>query len=273
LLDQSAERVVFRRGGLIATVDDAQSALVRQLPGDFARLRAALKTLVGDLSRVVFVSYTNPALQAAGTACPGGRDGFDIHPAFAIDGELVRRAVDFVETSFHPHLKALALCQGGVLCADGERMTFVDAHQRAFAEHGVCVRADSDPAFDQDCFARDGQSFHASPVQGAAQPLKCGRSVREFRPYASRARWIRTANDSYFTAMTYPEGLGIAQPADIHDATWGVASAVYGGAVHPTAEGHAVMADAALAEVRRVLGLTASPEPVIVAPLPPAQSQ
>jgi hypothetical protein len=273
LLDQSAERVVFKRGGLIATVDDAQSALVRQLPGDFARLRAALKTVVGDLTRVVFVSYTNPALQTAGTACPGGRDGFDIHPAFAIDGELVRRAADFVETSFHPRLKALALCQGGVLCADGERMTFVDAHQRLFAEHGVCVRAAGDPAFDQDCFAPDGQSFHTSPVQGAAQPLKCGRSVREFRPYASRARWIRTANDSYFTAMTYPEGLGVAQPADIHDATWGVASAVYGGAVHPTAEGHAVMADAALAEVRRVLGLAPSPAPVIEQPLPPMQSQ
>ena len=29
------------------------------------------------------------------------------------------------------------------------------------------------------------------------------------------------------------------QPSDIHDATWGVLSAVYGGAVHPTAEAHA----------------------------------
>jgi nicotinic acid mononucleotide adenylyltransferase len=62
--------------------------------------------------------------------------------------------------------------------------------------------------------------------------------------------------------------LGPAQPADIHDATWGVASAVYGGAVHPTAEGHAAMADAALAEADRVLGLARPNEPVVVAPLP-----
>jgi hypothetical protein len=147
-------------------------------------------------------------------------------------------------------------------------MTFVDAHQPAFAEHGVCARAASDPVFDQECFAPDGESFHKSPVEGAAQPLKCRRSVREFRAYAPRARWIRTANDSYFTAMTYPEGLGPAQPADIHDATWGVVSAVYGGAVHPTAEGHAAMADAALVEASRVLGLAPPDVPVVVAPLP-----
>jgi hypothetical protein len=75
--------------------------------------------------------------------------------------------------------------------------------------------------------------------------------------------------------MTYPEGLGAAQPSDIHDATWGVVSAVYGGAIHPTAEGHAVMADAALAEVRQVLGLAKANAAVVVQPLPlaPTQSQ
>jgi hypothetical protein len=276
LLDESAERTIFKRGGLIASVEEAQQALASDLPGSFARLRAALKTVIGgDLSRVVYVSYTNPALQPGGAPCPGGRDGFDIHPAFALDARQVRHAAEFVEREFLPRIKALAQCQGGANCRDGERMTFVDAHQGAFADHGVCARAPSDPAFDQDCFAPDGQSFHKSPVQGAAQPLRCGRSVREFRPYASRARWIRTANDSYFTAMTYPEGLGAAQPSDIHDATWGVVSAVYGGAIHPTAEGHAVMANAALAEASRVLGLTNPNAAVVVQPLPlsPTQSQ
>ncbi len=84
-----------------------------------------------------------------------------------------------------------------------------------------------------------------------------------------RGRWIRTANDSYFTAMTYPEGMpAILKPSDIHDALWGVLSAVYGGAVHPTAEGYAAMADAALPAARGVLGL--NPPPAVSAePLPP----
>jgi hypothetical protein len=84
-----------------------------------------------------------------------------------------------------------------------------------------------------------------------------------------RARWIRTANDSYFTAMTYPEGMPVMlKPSDIHDALWGVGSAVYGGAVHPTAEGYAAMADAALPAARDVLGIPAPPA-VSSEPLPP----
>jgi hypothetical protein len=105
--------------------------------------------------------------------------------------------------------------------------------------------------------------------------MLCGRSVGEYRAYLPRARWIRDANDSYFAAMTYPQGLPpSSQPADIHDATWGILSAVYGGAVHPSAEGHAAMADAALPAVTSVLHLDAAvpevtqqPEsPVVIAP-------
>ena len=94
----------------------------------------------------------------------------------------------------------------------------------------------------------------------------------EFRPYAPRARWVRTANDSYLTAMTYPEGLpSLLQPRDLHDAIWGIFASVYGGAVHPTAEGHAAMADAALPAAREVLGLpSASKVPVFAEPLDPA---
>jgi hypothetical protein len=69
--------------------------------------------------------------------------------------------------------------------------------------------------------------------------------------------------------MTYPEGMPtMLKPSDIHDALWGVLSAVYGGAVHPTAEGYAAMADAALPAVRDILGLRAPPA-VRSEPLPP----
>ena len=99
--------------------------------------------------------------------------------------------------------------------------------------------------------------------------MVCGHSASDYRAYLPRARWIRDANDSYFAAMTYPQGLPAAsQPSDIHDATWGVLSAVYGGAVHPSAEGHAAMADAALPAARAVLGLDQPPS-VQTEPLPP----
>jgi hypothetical protein len=70
--------------------------------------------------------------------------------------------------------------------------------------------------------------------------------------------------------MTYPQGLPTSsQPSDIHDATWGILSAVYGGAVHPSAEGHAAMADAALPAVASVLQLDIVEPEVIREPVAP----
>ncbi|MEZ5787223.1 MAG: hypothetical protein R3D62_12340 [Xanthobacteraceae bacterium] len=271
IIEARAERILFSRGGMISNVGSAQAVLDGRLPGNFARLRKALKPLVGgELDRVVYVSYGNPSLSPNGGACPGGRAGFDIHPAFGVDGKRLRDVTGFVEHRFLPRLRALATCGSGILCSDpaSEVMTFVSAHQPAFAQHGYCARSPADPVFDRECFSPTGESFASGPVEGATQPLRCGYRPSEFRPYASRARWIRTANDSYFAAMTFPEGVSATlQPSNLHDATWGVLSAVYGGAVHPTAEGHAAMADAAAAAARTRLRLAQPLTSITIEPL------
>ncbi|HEY8336623.1 MAG TPA: hypothetical protein VIQ05_22760 [Tardiphaga sp.] len=271
IVDNSTERTLFKRTGIIGSVEDSRAALARDLPAGFAKLREALKPLVGpDLSRVVYVAYANPAL-VNGAPCPGGPAGFDIHPSFNADPKRLSNVANFVQSEFLPQLKALALCQGGILCRDpaSDRMTFVDAHQAAFANHGFCARSTSDPEFDRACFSAKGDSFDPNIVAAAEQPLTCGRGASEFRAYLPRGRWVRDANDSYFAAMTYPQGYSAAAvPADIHDATWGVLSAVYGGAIHPTAEGHAAMADAALPAAADVLRLGNEAE-VVQEPLAP----
>jgi lysophospholipase L1-like esterase len=275
IIDQTSERVLFGRS-VIGSVENAEAALTTKLPANFARLRAALKPMVGgDLARVVFVSYGHPAMRSDGTPCGGGQAGFDVHPSFRLDNARLRQVADFVGLRFLPVLKSIVQCTGGTMCAnpDTDRMTFVEAHQAAFAGHGICARSEQDPDFDRACFMADGKTFAANSVEGATDPLTCGQPASDFRAYTPRARWVRTANDSYFVAMTYPEGLPLTQqPTDIHDATWGVVSAVYGGAVHPTAEGHAAMADAALVAARGVLGLGNGTPSVSSEPLaPPAQ--
>jgi lysophospholipase L1-like esterase len=281
IVEDTTERALSRRGGLVVSTEESDAILKTKLPGDFVKLRASLKPLVGgDLSRVVYVSYGHPALQAAGVACAGGRDGFDVHPALNAAPQRLAEVSDFVSTRFLPEVKSLATCGPGTLCGDPQRdaMTFVDAHQSAFAQHGFCARAESDPEFDRACFSRAGDSFEKDQVAAAESPLACNLSPKDYQPYASRARWVRTANDSYFTAMTYPEGLpALLQPRDIHDAMWGIVSAVYGGAIHPTAEGHAAMADAALPAARTVLQLETPPqvtaETLAPAALPPTATQ
>src|SRR5215471_10135971 len=108
MIEAGTERSLLSRGGIIASVEDAQYVLDRELPGNFAKLRAALKPLVGgNLSRVIYVTYGNPALAGPATPCPGGRDGFDVHPAFGVDGERLRQTVDFVSKRFLPGVRAL----------------------------------------------------------------------------------------------------------------------------------------------------------------------
>ena len=275
IVDSATERALFKRSGVLGSVEDSRAALANDLPRAFSDLRGALKPLVGDLSRVIYVSYANPVL-ANGAVCPGGRAGFDVHPSFNADPQRLNNAARFVQSEFLPRLKDLALCKSGILCRDpsSDRMTFVDAHQPAFANHGFCARGANDPEFDQACFSAKGESFVDDVVNASSQPLVCGRGASEFRAYLPRARWIRDANDSYFAAMTYPQGLpASAQPSDIHDATWGVLSAVYGGAVHPTAEGHAAMADATLPAAISLLRLDAVVPEVIQEPLLPATQQ
>jgi hypothetical protein len=271
IIDSGYERALARRGGVIATVEEAQGMLDKALPANFAKLRAALKPLVGgQLDKVVFTSYGNPVMASEGGVCTGGQDGFDVHPAFAANGARLRKVALFVQNRFQPAIKAIATCTGGVQCGANDAMSFADAHQAAFAQHGFCARADTDPDFDRQCFSADGKSFADNSVDGATDPMVCDMEASEFRAYASRARWIRTANDSYFAAMTFPEGVSSTiQPADLHDATWGILSAVYGGASHPTAEGYAAMADSAMATARNVLQLGAATEPVTVGPLAP----
>ena len=272
IIEPSTERSLLTRAGKIVALDEAQRILDHELPGNFARVRSALKPFVGgDLSRVVFLSYANPALAAPQTPCPGGREGFDVHPAFAIDADRLRRMADFVSRRFLPRIKALARCEDSTNCRDPatETMTFVDGHQNAFEHHGACAHSPGDPPFDRQCLSGQRESFRSGLTTAAIDPMACGYPPGEFRPYASRARWVRTANDSYLTAMTYPEGLPlILQPSDLHDGIWAILAAVYGGAVHPTAEGHAAMADAALPAVREVLGIASGSTAVRSEPLP-----
>jgi hypothetical protein len=66
-------------------------------------------------------------------------------------------------------------------------------------------------------------------------------------PYAHRWRLIHNPNDAFLTANTHREGIS---PFDILQPAY---AALYSGAFHPTAEGHAVVADHVMRYVRNVL--------------------
>ena len=86
-----------------------------------------------------------------------------------------------------------------------------------------------------------------------------------------------------FAALIAVAALAAAQPnpyrtiegwAKMPDGrTWGATSAVYGGAVHPSAEGHAAMADAAAPAAAAVLQLDAVAPEAISQPVAPLEGR
>ena len=257
------ERKLLEWAKQIATLKQARAELAK-LPQAFFDLRAALRpALGGAMSRVVYVPYGNPALDGdAAHPCKTTQRGFDLHPAFGVDGGKLADTAAFVEQEMLPRLIEIAACdpQAG-RCAepDKDRMTVAFAHRAVFEAHGFCAASADDPAFDRHCL-KDGGTRNPRTEQeppgalndGVNKPLSCNDEAADFAPYAPRARWVRTSDDSALTAMSYSSTLPV-KASDIHDGVWGLSAVVFGGALHPTAEGHAAMADAALIEARKII--------------------
>jgi len=71
----------------------------------------------------------------------------------------------------------------------------------------------------------------------------------EFRPYASRTRLFRTPNDAFLTGNTHA-----TPPIPLFDIIQPAVAALYGGAFHPTAQAHAIVADKVMPHARKVMG-------------------
>ena len=175
IVDYQTERALFRRSGVIASVEDSRSALTRDLPQGFAKLREALKPLVGDLSRVVYTSYANPALGGDGGApCPGGRAGFDIHPSFNADPQRLANVVGLCAE----RIPAAVERAGAVPVRHPVPRSARRPHDlRRCASAGLCrsrllrPRANRSGIRPRMFFAK-GESFDPDLVTAASQPMR-----------------------------------------------------------------------------------------------------
>ena len=104
---------------------------------------------------------------------------------------------------------------------------------------GVCAR-------DPKRAVADGLTMsmpRVSQASGAFVPYSPANAL----PYAHRWRLFHTANDAFLTANTNREGIS---PFDILQPAY---AGLYSGAIHPTAEGHAMVADGVILQVREIL--------------------
>ena len=186
--------------------------------------------------RILLSAYPRMALKEDGTTfCPSGNQGMTLYPDFSVLNGKLKEASRFADELYRTMRKV----------SKRHGWTFVDGHREKFATHGFC--ATNPERIDENTEQLDLPRFR----KNRWSPFK----PSEFRPYASRQRWIRTPDDAYMTTHFHAAGLISRRLMHYKRSKWFqvVMAGTYSGSFHPTAEGHAAIADAVVKKARNVL--------------------
>ncbi len=250
-----------------ATVSPKQFAanMADILPGAYAKLAKAIETAVplrsGDLgfdpSRVVLTAYPDILEDETGNICPSGPEGQD-EDLFAANQSLdafnswLVVTPDKLERA-HGQLEKLHARMGELAEDHGWTFAARAYGDRAFRGHGFCARnakAKSEPAevLMLPCWGRADRDTQTcgSNLSGKIRDWRPYNPVTQNYPYALRQRWVRSFNDAW---MVINQKVLTRDGKIDEDASARIFSETTG-AMHPTAEGHAAMADAILMDLR-----------------------
>jgi hypothetical protein len=230
-----------------------------------------------DPSHVIVAVYP-PALEnETGVFCPQGNAGLTIGtlPSFleahcggsaALGGVLaqypksdqVERDVEHARVKLNESLAAFAL--------KTPAFDVVNSYTSDYARRGVCATTDaqSHPPASEACFtAKDFANLHCAPSPESmhvprAEAGGCASdpseflpfSPNQFEPYRTRTRLFRTMNDVFLAINQRPQQYLDQSPFGVLD----LSGRATGGAFHPTAEGHAMIANDATVELCQRVG-------------------
>lgn len=238
----SNESVLRQLGGWFGTVFQPSEATSRfsNLDARYKALNRAVHNILHipweQSDRVILTAYPGMALLDDGQkTCPDGAAGMDVLPDFRLSSSTALES-EKVAQQLNAVMKKATVTYG---------WSFVDAHRRQFLGRGLCA----------------GFTDNAPSV---ADELRLPRKVEDrwvpynpadFQAYATRQRWYRTPNDAFLTG-NFHVSAGLMQKVlklENFSFVQVLLAATYSGAFHPTAEGQAAIADAAVVRARAVL--------------------
>ncbi len=232
-------------GNQIRFTPDVSRAYLGQLDKRLKAVRDALRDGFGvEPSRVVQNAYEPIHLDERGELCGSQPTlGMDVHPKLRLNRQRLAETAAFFG-DFVKRLECTADarkggCPSGLATGQGTGFTLVTEHQAKFARRGICAR-------DPRRAIADGLNMavpRKSRLTGTFTPY----SPAEALPYAAKWRLFRTPNDAFLAANTHSEGVS---PFDIMQPAY---AGLYSGAVHPTAEAHAIVADHVMKHARAVV--------------------
>ncbi len=189
-----------------------------------------------ESDRVILTSYPGLALLSDGKAvCPDGWAGMEVAPALKLSSAKAREGAVIAD-----RLDAVMR-----VSAKNHGWTFVDRHRPDFLGRGICA------GFTDNAFSVADDLRLPRRTDDGWQPF----NPADYPPYASRQRWFRTPNDAFLTGNFHVAGPVLQKALKLETFSWFqlMLAATYSGAFHPTAEGHAAIADAVVEKARTVL--------------------
>ncbi len=263
--------------GATVSADEFGQAMRDVLPQSYAKLAKALEAAlpirsaadeVFDPTRVILSAYPDLVTNERGELCEAGEgDEEDRYPA--------NQSLDMFSSWLSGRPKRLAEAR--------QQFAALNRHMRDLSgDHGwtFAGRAAEDSMFDGHGFCAQDQKRREEATEtlmipcwgDAERPTQtCEQSwsgeVKTWRPYnpatqnypyALRQRWVRSFNDAYL--VLNQKVMGRAGKID-EQSSAGIFSETTG-ALHPTAEGHAAMADALLLDIRPMIATILEPESV-----------
>jgi hypothetical protein len=216
------------------------NALLDGLEDRFKSMNRAVHNLLhvpwAESDRVILTGYPPMAmLQDGKSVCPDSRAGMTVLDDFQLSEAKVREG-------------AVAGTRLNTIMHDSARQhqwLFADAHRTAFLGRGLCA------GMGDTAWTSADELRLPRKLDGAWEPY----NPSEWRAYASRQRWIRTPNDAFMTGNFHVSTSLLQSVLKTQTLSWvqPLLASIYSGAFHPTAEGHAAIADAVVEQARGVI--------------------
>ena len=196
-------------------------------------------------SHVVQSSYEPIQFDETGGLCGSMPAlGMDVQPKLKLNRGRIAETASFLH-DFQTRLECTINagshpdCPRGLATGAGTGFNLVSEHLVKFAKRGICAR-------DPKRAISDGVMM-GMPRKSRITDEFTPYSPADELPYAHRWRLFRTPNDAFLTANTHREGI---LPFDIMQPAY---AGLYSGAVHPSAEAHAMVADSVMLHVRQIV--------------------
>jgi hypothetical protein len=254
---------------------DLTKARLARLKSRFTVFRRVLEDRVlkdGNLpaSKLLVIAYPRATSGIDGNPCRAGNEGMTVSTwpgilsnVFKINDEKSLKTID--EFRADPLVKMIKEFADRPVGS----FTFLNGFVEKFGSHGFCATKQSNEA--KGIVYQPADLFNVPQLSGeeatetlhmprVGAPIRRGERVidpevwrpfrpSEWRPYATRSRWLRTPNDVFMTVNNKPSVVEEGKAFGILDLNGRATS----GAFHPTAEGHAAIATVAAPALSTIL--------------------